>query len=266
VFGPDAPPLSASDGGNMNMTGGSSGAAPVGVAGTGGAGAPHAGGGTATAGGPPDHPAAGAGNPPDPDPDPAAAGAAGADNAAGGSGQPPGPLCGNGVIESGEQCDGGSDHDGCDAECQVVCSHYGTGALQSDDHHCYKGFDQNDFADARQDCIERGGHLATIASAAENKLISEFVNESKFVGGFEDVALNSEGTGSYAWITGEAFDYTNWAEGEPDRAVSRCAMATSGSSRCYEHCVAMIRGGTWTDQRCDRADGYVCEWEPPGTK
>jgi hypothetical protein len=36
--------------------------------------------------------------------------------------------------------------------------------------------------------------------------------------------------------------------------------------RCYEHCMAILADGRWADQRCDRVDGYVCEWEPVGSK
>jgi hypothetical protein len=273
LFGPASPPLSvsgSSNGGDANAAGSGAGSAVSGNGNGGGgaAGATLGGGGMAAAGKPTQHPAAGDGSPPDPGAAGAvtAAGAAGADNGAGGSAEPPEPSCGNGVIEAGEECDGGTGHDGCDAECRVVCSAYGSGALKSDDHHCYKGYDEHDFEAAKQDCAQRGAHLATISSEAENKIVLQFVNESKFVGGFEDMPLSSQGNLSYGWITGESFKYTNWAADEPNSAVSRCTTSTIGAPRCYEHCVAVIRDGTWTDQRCDRADGYVCEWEPPGTK
>jgi hypothetical protein len=234
------------------------------MAGGGSAGALGGGAAPAPLGGEAGHVAAGAMNPPEP---PEAAGAAGADNGAAGSGEPPEPVCGNGVIEAGEQCDGGSEKTGCDGKCRVVCSDHGTETVESDAHHCYQGYtNEKDFDGAKQACAKLGGHLATLSSAAENKLMIELVRESKFVGGFEDVSLSSEGTGKYEWVTGEPFDYTNWAKGEPDGAASRCTATSISGSRCYEHCVAVTGDGTWIDQRCDRTDGYVCEWEPPGTR
>jgi len=183
---------------------------------------------------------------------------------------PPAPVCGNGVIEEGEECDpGSSEKKGC-RDCLVVCTQHSSSALESDDHHCYAGYDQAEFELARKDCETRGGHLATIQSAAENELVTELVNDSKFLGGAEDVALTAAGKGDYRWITGEPLSYTNWEEGEPDRAESRCVNSGPGPlpglSRCYEHCMAVTGDGTWIDQRCDRVDGYICEWEPAGTK
>ena len=267
LFGPDEPPSSNDGGSSLNASGGSAataGAAPSGVSGGGVAGSANGG---ATAGAAPAGRAAG-GRPSPPEPL-GGAGAGGADNgagaASGGSAEPPDPVCGNGVIEADEQCDGGSGKTGCDEKCRVVCSDHGEDTVESEDHHCYRGYDADDFEGAQQACSKLGGHLATLASAAENELILEFIRESKFVGGFEDVPLSSEGNGAYKWVTGEPFQYTNWAEREPDRAASRCGTLND-YGRCYEHCIAVTGDGSWIDQRCDRADGYVCEWDPPGSK
>lgn len=196
-------------------------------------------------------------------------GAAGMADGAGGAMEPPeptDPVCGNGILEAGEECDDAAHagEDGCDAACKVVCDDYGAETLESDDHHCYNGYDQADFEGAQADCVERGAHLASISSAAENKLVRSLVNNSKWLGGFEDVALAAEGVGDYQWVTGEALGYTNWAEREPNRAKVRCEGFSD--KPCYEHCLSMLGDGTWSDKRCDLADGYVCEWEPAGSK
>ncbi len=195
-------------------------------------------------------------------------GQAGAPDAVGGTGQqqPPAPVCGNGVVEGDEECDdsGHAGDDGCDANCKVVCSQFGAGTLESEDHHCYRGFDEFDFETSQQDCVKRGAHLATISSEAENKIALTLVNGSKWIGGLEDVALTMPGTGAYAWVTGEPFTFTNWGQGQPDEAESHCGNGPAG--HCYEHCVALMGNGTWADNRCDITDGYVCEWEPAGKK
>jgi cysteine-rich repeat protein len=223
---------------------------------------PAEGGSTPTAGGPSDKPTAGSANTPDNQ------GMAGAMDAAGGSGEPPKPpepVCGNGKLEAGEQCDdaGHAGQDGCDSTCKVVCANFGAGTAESEDHHCYNGYDAADFAGAVEACGKRGAHLATISSAAENKIARTFVNNSKWLGGREDVSASARGTGTYAWITDEPFTYTNWGTREPDQAKVRC---TGFEPTCYEHCVAMLGDGTWADQNCQMSDGYVCEWEPAGTK
>ena len=185
----------------------------------------------------------------------------------GGKPEPTPPVCGNGKLEAGEECDDGAPEgrDGCNASCEVVCSHFGEDAVESADFHCYVGFDQDDFAGATADCEARGGHLVSISSAAENEVVSSLVRSSKWIGGFEDVPITSSGTGEYEWVTGEPFTYQNWDDDEPDSAEFRCSGIGPGiGSRCYQHCALMQGGGTWVDSRCDVADGYVCEWEPAG--
>ena len=195
-------------------------------------------------------------------------GMAGATDAAGGSGEPPNPpspVCGNGLLEAGEQCDdaGHAGRDGCDDSCKVVCADFGAEATESEDHHCYNGYDEADFEGAMEDCAKRGAHLVTVSSAAENKIVRTFVNNSKWLGGREDVSASTQGMGTYGWLTGEPFTYTNWGAREPNRAKVRCS---GYEQNCYEHCVTMMGDGTWADQSCAIADGYVCEWEPAGTK
>jgi Lectin C-type domain len=246
------------------------GAATAGNPSAGKAGAATAGKGGAPAGGSAGQPTAGTGNPGAGSP--ALAGAAG-DSAGGAGGEPammPDPICGNGVVERGEECDVGSadEHDGCDAQCQIACDEHGQDVVESADHHCYAGYREAEFEAAQQDCVSRGAHLITIGSAAENEIASSFVIESKYLGGFEDVPLTSAGEGDYHWLTGESLTFENWAAGEPDSAEVRCGLTPGpipipSIMRCYEHCMVMLVGGRWADQRCDRVDGYICEWEPP---
>lgn len=230
------------------MAGGGTGSKPVANGGSAAAGGPAAGGG-------------GGGNPPEPQ--------AGAPDGAAGAPEPQKPppaVCGNGILEPGEACDdaGHTGKDGCDAKCNVVCADFGPGTIESEDHHCYNGFDQAAFDAAQAACVKRGAHLASITSAAENELVRTLVDGSKWLGGREDVPLSSRGTGRYTWLTDEALSYTNWAEQEPDHRESYCGIAFN--TVCYEHCISMLGDGSWADARCDIIDGYVCEWEPAGTK
>ncbi|MDF3066412.1 MAG: hypothetical protein K0R38_2013 [Polyangiaceae bacterium] len=261
LFGPDAPESSAGDSGSGGTSPTTGGAETSGgsLAQGGTTAEPNGGtdaGGTSAGGTQP-----GGGNAGEPTEMPGDAG-----EGSGGSNTPPDPpmpVCGNGIIETGEQCDdaGQAGMDGCE-KCQVNCMHFGAGAVKSDDHHCYRGYDEETFEGAVAACKERGAHLVTITSAAENEVVSDLVNSSKFIGGWEDLGLMEEGQGDYGWITGEALSYTNWAQGEPDQDNFSCSGW--GNQRCYEHCLIMNGQGTWEDHRCDQPDGYACEWEPAG--
>lgn len=265
VFGPDAPPL---DTAGVGGTGGStppSGGAPA-ASGSSGSSSPGGGttppsGGTESAGGSsggtePDN---GGGEPAEL-PGSAGEGMGGAATPP----DPPAPVCGNGLIEAGEECDdaGRAGMDGCD-KCKVMCAHYGAGTVKSSDNHCYRGYDEATFEGALAACEKAGAHLVTISSATENALVRELVNDSKFIGGWEELREGERGSGAYGWVTEEPFTYVNWAQGEPDMREVSCGGIIWNSQRCYEHCLVMDGKGTWNDARCDQADGYVCEWEPP---
>lgn len=57
-----------------------------------------------------------------------------------------------------------------------------------------------------------GGHLATITSAEENAVLKKMVQNAGCCG----VWLGAENTsGSWKWVTGEDFSYTNWASDYP---------------------------------------------------
>jgi len=61
-----------------------------------------------------------------------------------------------------------------------------------------------------------GGHLATIADAAENGFVAAAANYDFAWIGLTDV--NEEGT--FVWVTGESVTYTNWQIFEPNNAGS----------------------------------------------
>lgn len=65
-----------------------------------------------------------------------------------------------------------------------------------------------------------GGHLATISSEAENSFAYDLAAaagryQEIWLGGFQPQG-SAEPDGGWQWVTGEPFDYTNWAGGQPD--------------------------------------------------
>ena len=100
---------------------------------------------------------------------------------------------------------------------------------------------------AKTACEELGGHLATSTSAGKNTFIRSLSSTSIWLG-----ATDEAEEGTWEWITGEEWDYTNWYETQPDNANSNQhylrLASTSGSS-------------FWYDYSATDTSGYVCEWD-----
>lgn len=100
------------------------------------------------------------------------------------------------------------------------------------------------------------GHLVTITSEAENQfLINSFGANlgDRWIGGFQAEGA-PEPNGGWTWVTGEIWQYTNWAAGEPNNAGGN------------ENATIFTGAALWNDK--DASDnahwipGYVIEYEP----
>jgi hypothetical protein len=110
------------------------------------------------------------------------------------------------------------------------------------------------------------GHLATITDALENAFIFGQLSiggSPYWLGGFQpDSAI--EPSQGWQWVTGEDWDYTNWANGEPNNS-------TGGNEDSLAFAFFQ-NDGTWNDAPTGWTGysngGYVVEYEPvpePGT-
>ncbi len=105
-----------------------------------------------------------------------------------------------------------------------------------------------------------GGHLVTITSSAENDFVAWLVTtygspdyQRYWLGGYQTDGDN-EPDGSWAWVTGETWAYTNWEEGEPNNGV--------GGTQHYLH--YWRTPGTWDDmENRDVMTGFVIEYAVP---
>jgi len=122
--------------------------------------------------------------------------------------------------------------------------------------------------EARTLCEDIGGRLVTITSAEEQQVVESLItNGTKncyWLGGTDEGA-----EGVWKWITGEAFEYTNWDPRQPD------------NENGVEHYLDMFRTsygvwggslGTWDDLNNDVGAvnnnsfynldtiGFICEW------
>ena len=95
---------------------------------------------------------------------------------------------------------------------------------------------------ARQNCINMGGHLVTVTTAAENSFIFGLW-PSGWIGLTDEVT-----EGVWQWVTGEPYSYTSWNGGEPNNAGN-------------EDYVQFVGGGKWNDLPNNVSLPYVLEFE-----
>jgi hypothetical protein len=114
---------------------------------------------------------------------------------------------------------------------------------------------------AKDEAADKGGHLATISSAAENNIVYGLVKDDKFwipenwgSGTGPWIGLQRLGN-SWQWITGEKLTYMNWAPGEPNPPSSKEDVAVlSGHTPSGR----ALKGPTWDDVWVDKKqNGYI---------
>lgn len=111
---------------------------------------------------------------------------------------------------------------------------------------------QATWPDAVAYCEARDGHLVTINSAEENEVVYNLM-PSTYLG-----ASHETEEGTWEWVTGEPFTYTNWAPGEPTN--------WSPYDELPENVLTFwgdTYPGQWNDVPGTNESGFVCEYENP---
>ncbi len=119
--------------------------------------------------------------------------------------------------------------------------------------HYYQRFDAAmTWSDARAYCESQGGYLATLTSAEEDSFVYQNVGQdgvAMWLGGTDET---SEGT--WEWITGEAWSYTNWASGQPNN------ISPGQDYLSYFD----LAPGQWDDAGPPGGNetfSFICEWD-----
>ena len=109
-------------------------------------------------------------------------------------------------------------------------------------HSYYRSTGTAVWTTARTNCSNMGGHLVTITSSGEQSFLYALW-PSGWIGLTDEV---TEGT--WKWVTGETYSYSNWNSGEPNN---------SGN----EDYVQFVSSGRWNDLNNNSSLAYVLEFE-----
>lgn len=139
--------------------------------------------------------------------------------------------------------------------CRPVSDYTLVQAATGDNGHrylVYKGAGDWDKAATFAASLGEGWHLATITSAEEQACVSRLVSA---YGG--TCWLGGTYSGGWTWMTGEAFDYTNWDDGEPGGNSSEPYLGIYGNSTQTSYAT----DGKWNDFKATTGtvNGFVAE-------
>ncbi len=131
--------------------------------------------------------------------------------------------------------------------------------------HCYVvDSEPRNFAAAQDHCTDLKAHLITLSDKAENDFAWSLLGDEHWIGAKDGKLPRQPGVGTYTWVTGEPFDYTNWSLDQPNASKTEC-MEASGGGACYEHCAFQWKGGEhegeWNDRYCTHTIASICEWD-----
>ncbi len=129
--------------------------------------------------------------------------------------------------------------------------------------HYYEAVNESLTWDAAKLAAEaQGGYLATVTSGGENEFIFSLIGDKPefwyltgdahgpWLGGY--VTAQDD----WAWVTGETFDYTSWAPGEPNYAYET-SLNYMGKNN--------TPASTWNNSRATDTNlqGYIVEYNVP---
>jgi hypothetical protein len=163
----------------------------------------------------------------------------------------------------------------CTGQVQAAIEHWRVEDGGND--HWYEAVFAEDgisWSDAKDAAVARGGHLATIASSAENDFVYDLISEPSFwyqfvvgvdggpwLGGYQDLtALDySEPNGGWRWTTGEPWVFTQWGNNAPDNKDG----LVGGPEENLHYIRGITSNPAWNDLHPSRypIKGYVAEWE-----
>ncbi|KAJ1082582.1 hypothetical protein NDU88_002747 [Pleurodeles waltl] len=119
---------------------------------------------------------------------------------------------------------------------------------------CYLSFDESKhFHEANEDCIAKGGTLATPRNIDENNAVRDYGKKSlpgqtEFWLGITDMVTE----GKFVDVNGIPINYFNWNRAQPNGGKrENCALLNQSAQ------------GKWQDEVCRSLKKYICEFIIP---
>ena len=196
---------------------------------------------------------------------PGSGGSSSSVSAGGGGGEA--AVCGNGLIDTGEQCDDENTTagDGCN-DCQMECADAGD-FLDPLTFHCYRLGPALGWQASVEHCAEWNGHLSAITSQGELDFVLEHVTKQVWLG-----ASELEQEDDWVWVSGEPWSYAPWLTGEPNEGGSQGEGGAGGGRPYEEDCLELYdelgasEGFGFADDGCAHTQPPLCERWPKGDK
>lgn len=150
------------------------------------------------------------------------------------------------------RADGTWDESWHDAGLAYVCEKSATPwSIEPTSRHAYRRlWWDTTWAAAEGQCVAWGGHIAAIGSLTEQVYLAARFG-CVWLGASD---ITTEGT--FTWVTGEAWAYTNFMQNQPDNTGTNAAGLGD--------CVTMgcnNQAGAWDDDICTATRGILCELE-----
>lgn len=140
------------------------------------------------------------------------------------------------------------------------------GGVEYNGHHYRVYTTVQNWANAKNSCEAKGGHLVVINDAAEQSFIEKLISNERQVYYWIGIA-DEDNNNKYEWVSGLKSDYTNWDNEQPDNydGVEHYVMMPNVDVQYDEWMQVAFK---WSDVPLEGSDeflldlfGYVCEWE-----
>lgn len=84
-------------------------------------------------------------------------------------------------------------------------------------NHAYERYDYHlSWTDAKAFCEQQGGYLVTITDAEEQSAVLSLLTEDPPLGFYHIGATDPNQSGSWTWVNGDPFSYSNWDPQQPE--------------------------------------------------